>query len=160
MAFRVYDASAFYAGIPFASAQPGYTTTLVFEEIKHIKQSHGALDVLLDTGRLQIRDPDSENISFVTNYSKKTGDFQKLSNADISAVALAIQINGELVSDDFAISNLAKNLGILVIPSMTKGIKIVGKWRYFCPACKKEFSSVQNCPNCATKLKRRLFKSP
>lgn len=158
MASRVYDASAFYAGIPFSSPHKGCTTPLVFDEIKHIKQSHGVLDTLLDAGRLQIIEPDSEKIYAVIERSKKTGDYQKLSKADVSAVALALQLKAELITDDFAVSNLAKNLGLDVSPIMTKGIKVVGSWIYYCPACKKEFSVLDTCPICANKLRRKLLK--
>ncbi|MEM2786328.1 MAG: nucleotide-binding protein [Candidatus Nitrosotenuis sp.] len=159
MAYRVYDASAFYAGIPFSSPQHGYTTPLIFDEIKHIKQSHGILDTLLDAGRLQIIEPDAGKINTVIGHSKKTGDYQKLSKADISAVALALQLKAELVTDDYAVSNLAKNLGLDVAPIMTKGIKVVGSWIYYCPACKKEFTALDTCPICANKLRRKLLKS-
>lgn len=158
MASRVYDASAFYAGIPFASPEEGCTTSLVFEEIKHIKQSHGALDILLETNRLKILDPDSDKLNIVIEEAKKTGDYQKLSKADASAVALAFQLMGQLVTDDFAVSNLAKNLGLVVQPIMTKGIRDVGRWNYYCPACKKEFSATDVCPICGNKLKRKLLK--
>ncbi|MEM4249391.1 MAG: nucleotide-binding protein, partial [Candidatus Nitrosotenuis sp.] len=150
---------AFYAGIPFSSPQHGYTTPLIFDEIKHIKQSHGILDTLLDAGRLQIIEPDAGKINTVIGHSKKTGDYQKLSKADISAVALALQLKAELVTDDYAVSNLAKNLGLDVAPIMTKGIKVVGSWIYYCPACKKEFTALDTCPICANKLRRKLLKS-
>jgi UPF0271 protein len=158
LASRVYDASAFYAGIPFASPEEGCTTSLVFEEIKHIKQSHGALDILLETNRLKILDPDSDKLNTVIEQAKKTGDYQKLSRADTSAVALAFQLMGQLVTDDFAVSNLAKNLGLVVQPIMTKGIKDVGRWNYYCPACRKEFSATDVCPICGNRLKRKLLK--
>jgi len=155
---RVYDASAFYAGVPFASPEQGLTTTIVFEEIKHIKKSHGALDILLDTDRLKIQDPDPNQIETVSNLAKKTGDAQKLSDADISAVALAHQLSASLITDDFAVSNLAKNLKLQVLPIMTKGIKDVGKWIHYCSGCKKGFSGLEFCPNCGNKLNRRLLK--
>ncbi|MBM3903989.1 MAG: nucleotide-binding protein [Thaumarchaeota archaeon] len=158
MASRVYDASAFYAGVPFASPELGLTTTLVFDEIKHIKKSHGALETLLDTNRLQIQDPDSTSIEFVSNEAKKTGDIQKLSGADISAVALAHELKATLITDDFAISNLAKNIRLQVQPIMTKGIRDVGKWLHYCAGCKKEFSGLEFCPNCGNKLNRKLLK--
>ncbi|MFY9299787.1 MAG: nucleotide-binding protein [Candidatus Nitrosotenuis sp.] len=157
MASRIYDASAFYAGVPFASPEEGYTTSLVFDEIRHIKQSHGALDTLLNTGRLRILDADSEKTDLVVAHAKKTGDFQKMSKADISAVALALQLGGQLITDDFAVSNLAKNIGLDVMPIMTAGIKKVGMWRYYCPACKKIISTAETCPLCGSNLKRRLF---
>lgn len=158
MASRVYDASAFYAGIPFASPDQGLTTTLVFEEIQHIKKNHGALETLLETGRLKIEDPDSGSIESVTNAAKRTGDLQKLSKADISAVALAHQLKTKLVTDDFAVSNLAKNLHLQVSPIMTKGIRDVGRWIHYCAGCKKEFSGLEFCPNCGNKLNRKLLK--
>ncbi|MBM3905419.1 MAG: nucleotide-binding protein [Thaumarchaeota archaeon] len=158
MASRVYDASAFYAGVPFASPELGLTTTLVFEEISHIKKSHGALEILLDTNRLQIQDPDPASVKFVSNEAKKTGDVQKLSKADISAVALTHQLGATLITDDFAISNLAKNLRLQVQPIMTKGIRDVGKWLHYCSGCRKEFSGLEFCPNCGNKLNRKLLK--
>lgn len=158
MVFRIYDASAFYAGIPFASAEQGHTTSLVFEEIKHIKKNHGALDILLETNRLKVQDPDPKSIAAVTESAKKTGDFQELSGADISAIALCLQLGGQLITDDFAASNLAKNLHLEVHPIMTKGISTVGKWNYYCPACKKEFSAMTSCPICGNKLNKRLLR--
>jgi UPF0271 protein len=158
LAFRIYDASAFYAGIPFASDEKGYTTSLVFDEIKHIKRSHGALEILLDTDRLIIQDPDYKNLALVIEAAKNTGDYQKLSKTDISAVALCYENKGQLITDDFAISNLAKNLNLQVHPIMTKGIRDVGKWNHYCSACKKEFSGIVNCPICGNKLSRRLLK--
>jgi endoribonuclease Nob1 len=155
----VYDASAFYAGVPFASSEQGFTTSLVFDEIKHIKKSHGAIDILLQTDRLRIIDADVEKIKSITDTSKKTGDFQHLSDADISAVALALQIDGHLVTDDFAVSNLARNLGITVHPVMTKGIRDVGRWSYYCAACKKQFTAKSVCPICGSGLRKKLLKS-
>ena len=158
MAFSIYDASAFYAGIPFAVPDEGYTTSLVFDEIKHIKKNHGALDTLLETSRLRILDPEPQNINVITEAAKKTGDFQKLSAPDISAVALCYQLGGQLVTDDFSVSNVAKNLNLHVQPIMTKGIKDVGNWIYYCPACAKEFSKITTCPICGSRLNRKLFK--
>lgn len=158
MASRIYDASAFYAGIPFASPEMGLTTSQVFEEIKHIKKNHGALEILLQTDRLKIEDPASASIEHVKSVAKKTGDVQKLSDADISAVALAYQTNAKIVTDDFAVSNLAKNLKLDVQPIMTKGIKDVGKWIHYCVGCGQEFSGLSECPNCGNKLNRKLLK--
>lgn len=159
MVFRIYDASAFYAGIPFASAEQGCTTSLVFDEIKHIKKNQGVLDVLLETNRLKIEDPDSRSIESVVKAAKKTGDFQKLSKADVSAIALCYQLKGQLITDDFAVSNLAKNLGLEVHSVMTKGIRTVGKWNYYCASCKKEFVALSSCPICGNKLNRKLLKN-
>ena len=159
MGFRILDASAFYAGVPFRSSDDCYTTSLVFEEIKHIKKNHGALETLLETNRLKIREPDSESEKDAIKSSKDTGDFPQLSKQDISIIALAIQMKGQIITDDFAISNVAKNLGLEIIPIMTKGIKDVGKWVHYCPGCRTNYTTGKECPMCGTQLKRKLLKS-
>lgn len=158
MVFRIIDASAFYVGIPFSSSNEFYTTSLIFDEIKHIKKNHGAIDILLATNRLKIQDPSSEFIDIAIEESKKTGDFNQLSKQDISLIALCLQLKGELITDDFAISNLAKNLDIKVSPLMTSGIKDVGIWILYCPGCRKNFDSGSECPSCGSILKRKLIK--
>lgn len=158
MVFRIIDASAFYAGIPFRSSNEFYTTSLIFDEIKHIKKNHGAIDILLATNRLKIQDPSSEFIDIAIEESKKTGDFNQLSKQDVSLIALCLQLKGELITDDFAISNLAKNLDIKVSPLMTSGIKDVGIWILYCPGCRKNFDSGSECPSCGSILKRKLIK--
>lgn len=158
MVFRVLDASAFYAGIPFASSEKSYTTSLVLDEIKHIKKSHEAVSVLIDAKRLEIVNPEEIYLKKVSSKAKETGDFQTLSRSDISVIALCLQLNGELVTDDFAASNIATHLNLKVAPVMTKGITSVVNWVYFCPGCKKTFSKISKCPLCGNRLRRRLGK--
>ena len=158
MDFRILDASAFYAGVPFRTSDDCYTTSLVFEEIKHIKKNHGALGTLLETNRLKIREPDPESTKNAIKSSKDTGDFPQLSKQDISIIALGINMKGQIITDDFAISNVAKNLGLEIIPIMTKGIKDVGKWVHYCPGCRTNHTSGTECPACGTPLKIKLLK--
>ncbi len=158
MDFRILDASAFYAGVPFRSPSDCYTTSLVYDEIKHIKKNHDALGTLLETNRLKIREPDKKAKDAATKAAKDTGDFPQLSKQDISIIALGIELDGEIISDDFAISNVAKNLGLKISPIMTKGIEDVGVWIHYCPGCRTNHSSGKECPNCGTPLKRKLIK--
>ena len=158
MDFRILDASAFYAGVPFRSSDVWYTTTLVFDEIKHIKKNHDALGTLLETNRLKIREPDVESTKTAIRAAKNTGDFPQLSKQDISIIALCIKNKGDIITDDFAISNVAKNLGLKITPIMTRGIKDVGKWVHYCPGCRTNHTSGTECPACGTPLKRKLLK--
>ena len=159
MVFRILDASAFYAGVPFSTIDGLYTTSLIFDEIKHIKENHDAIETLLETNRLKIIDPDSEFIEKIKTASKKTGDYNQLSKQDISAIALCLQMNGEIITDDFAISNVSKNLNLKVSPLMTSGIKDVGKWIHYCSGCEKSFQKGAECPQCGNPLKRKLIKN-
>jgi UPF0271 protein len=156
--FKILDASAFYAGVPFRSSEDCFTTSLVYDEIKHIKKNHDALGTLLETNRLKIREPGSESTKNAIKASKETGDYPQLSKQDISIIALCIEMKGQIISDDFAISNVAKNLGLVILPIMTKGIKDVGKWVHYCPGCRTNHSSGTECPACGTPLKRKLLK--
>ena len=158
MDFRILDASAFYAGVPFRSSDIWYTTTLVFDEIKHIKKNHDALGTLLETNRLKIREPDVELTKTAIRAAKNTGDFPQLSKQDISIIALCIENKGDIITDDFAISNVAKNLGLKITPIMTRGIKDVGKWVHYCPGCRTNHKTGTECPVCGTPLKRKLLK--
>ena len=159
MDFKILDASAFYAGVPFRSSDDYYTTSLVYDEIKHIKKNHDALGTLLETNRLKIKEPNIKSTESALKASKNTGDFPQLSKQDISIIALCIEMNGEIISDDFAISNVVKNLDLKVSPIMTKGIKDVGKWIHYCPGCRTNYATGKECPACGTPLKRKLLKS-
>ena len=159
MAFRVLDSSAFYAGIPFSSDKPSYITSLIYNEIEHIKKDHDVVQILIETKRLIIHDPEHRFTIAVYDAAKKSGDFTNLSEQDISIIALSLQLKAELVTDDFAISNVAKNLSIKVIPVMTSGIKNIIIWKYYCPGCKTNFSKVSECPRCGNKLKRKPLKN-
>ena len=153
------DATAFYAGIPFNSQTTYYVSTLVFDEIEHIKKNHDALQVLINTNRLLVREPQVKFQEMVKECATKTGDINSLSAQDISCIALSVELNAELISDDFAVSNVSNILGIKIIPLMTKGIKIVGKWIFYCPACKADFPNEKKCLMCGNKLKKKLVKA-
>ena len=152
------DSSAFYAGIPFSSNEPSYITSLVYNEIEHIKKDHDAIQILIETKRITVNEPENRFVTTTINAAKKSGDFPNLSDEDISTIALSLQLDAELVTDDFAVSNVAKNLNIKVIPVMTDGIKNVVTWKYYCPGCKIDFSKITVCPRCGNKLKRKVMR--
>ena len=159
MDFKILDASAFYAGIPFGNSSDCYTTSIVYDEIKHIKKNQEVLETLLETNRLKIRDPDKESIEIAIKASKNTGDYQQLSKQDVSVIALCIDLKGQIITDDYAISNVAKNFGLKISPVMTSGIRDVGKWVHYCPGCRSNHKNCKECPKCGTPLKRKLLKS-
>ena len=165
MDFKILDASAFYAGVVFGVNSNNneenslYTTTsAVYDEIKHIKERQGVLNTMIETNKLQIREPDTQSIQKVIEAAKKTGDYPQLSKQDISVLALSSQTQGKIITDDFAVSNVAKYLKIMVHPIMTLGIRYEGVWMHYCPGCRKNFKNKVECPLCGTPLKRKLLK--
>jgi len=155
---KILDATSFYAGVPFSSQEQSFTTPLVFEEIMHIKKSHDAVQTLVDLGRLQIVEPEEKFLKFILDESENIGDSAELSKEDMSVLALCVQLKGELVTDDFTVSNVARHLNLKVIPIMTKGISKVLDSVYLCPACNKSFKKMSDCPICGSKLRKRSSK--
>ena len=153
----VIDASAFYSGIPFLTLSTCYTTNSVLSEIKHMNRRYGAIEFLIDSDKLKILDPKQEFFEQVIAMAKKTGDYKRLSSADISILALAFQLNSILISDDYAIQNIAAHLKIPVGTIATKGITKVRRWINFCSACNKAYGpNINQCKLCGNNLRRRF----
>jgi endoribonuclease Nob1 len=158
-AFRyALDAGAFYTGILFLSSAGSsyYTTHAIFEEVKHIKRSHGAIEALLESNKLQIVNSDRKNIEKVVAVATRTGDIVKLSQADISIIALALQLEIVLITNDNAVANVATTLKIPVKSTSGKGIKETRKWIAFCSACGRAFGpTTKDCRLCGNMLRRK-----
>lgn len=151
------DAGAFYAGIPFLSSGRYCTTQSVFDEVKHIKKSLGAIEALLEAGTLHVIDPDKCSVEKAKAAAKKTGDYAKLSRADFSVIALALELKIALLTDDYAVANVATALKIPVQSSSSKGMKERRKWIAYCSACGKAFGPNANeCLLCGNKLRRKF----
>ena len=155
------DAGAFYAGTAFLSSdQDLYATPQVLNEVEHIKSRYAALDALRDSGKFVIQSPMQQKIDQVLSAVENTGYVGVLSEADISIIALALELSAPLVTDDFSVANVAATLQVTVKPATGgKEIKQIRKWIYYCSACGKTFSPDQKeCPLCGNKLKRKYKK--
>ncbi|MFQ5921136.1 MAG: NOB1 family endonuclease [Nitrososphaerales archaeon] len=161
----VLDATAFYAGIPFLGSSRRrrcYTTADVFDEVKHIKRSHQAIEALIDAGNLVIEEPGASYLRQAKELARKSGDIPKMSRADLSVIALALRFGASgtkvsIVTDDNAIANVAGMSGIRVSPVMGSGIRKVGRWIRYCSGCGRSYSSTQKiCSVCGNRLRMRL----
>lgn len=158
----VLDSTAFYAGIPYQGSGRYYTTYLVLEEVKH----HNVGSSLIHT-RVQVTEPSPESVDKVRSTAIKTGDIGALSQTDVSLVALGLDLkNGEggvnLVSDDFAVRNVAEVLAIPLAPTAMKGGEWKNiTWKIYCRGCGKSYTNpkLTVCPVCGTKLERKATTS-
>jgi endoribonuclease Nob1 len=158
----VLDSTAFYAGIPYQGNGRYYTTYLVLEEVKH----HNVGSSLIHT-RVQVTEPSSESINRVKTTAAKTGDIGALSQTDISLLALGLDLmNGEgganLVTDDFAVRNVAEVLSIPLAPTSMKGGEWkTMTWKIYCRGCGKTYTNpkLTVCPVCGTQLVRKAISS-
>ena len=72
------------------------------------------------------------------------GDSFFLSETDKQVLALALEIkargdNPQIVTDDYSIQNVAKQLGLEYVSLVTFGIKRLLTWIRYCPACHRTY---------------------
>ncbi len=158
----VLDSTAFYSGIPYQGNGRYYTTYLVLQEVKH----HNVGSSLIHT-RVQVTEPSPESINKVKSTASKTGDMGALSQTDISLLALALDLThaeggASLVTDDFAVRNVAEILSIPLSQTSMKGSEWKNiTWKIYCKGCEKQYTNpkLKRCPVCGTDLVRRATSS-
>lgn len=157
----ILDATAFYAGVPYAGLECYKTTQEVLKEVTHSSKYLVIINTLLESKRLVVEEPPSEAYQQVRALAMETKDISCLSEADISILALALHYSkgcdAVIVTDDYAVQNVAHTLNLRFASTMSRGIKRVVKWAQYCPACSRIFGgSMRYCPICGTALKRRF----
>ena len=100
---------------------------------------------------LKIREPNVDSIENIRKKSVETGDLGVLSSIDLKILALAYEMRGTIVSDDFAIQNVAFYTGIEFTSCSGNEIKELRKWKYRCSACKSEaLEKMDSCSVCGS----------
>ena len=154
------DASAFYAGVPFASPESYRTTPAVLAEVSHIKGRFGAIEGLIEAGRLVVAEASAEGLARARRAASESGDLGSLSAQDVSVLALAAELGADIITDDYAVSNAAALLGVRARPVMTAGIRRSGRWVPWCAGCGREAPPGEPaCPLCGGRLVRRLVRA-
>jgi UPF0271 protein len=132
----------------------GLTTPGVIEEVKD-PESRLFLEGLISAGKVKVVLPSNESIETVKEAAKKTGELGELSKADIEVLALAYEVNGVLLTDDYNLQNIARTLGI-EFKTLKRGIKKVIHWNYVCIGCGKKFNEMPPggiCPDCGSPVR-------
>ena len=91
----------------------------------------------------------------VETTSQETGDGGVLSAVDTELLALALERNATLITDDFAMQNVAAALKIAWLPVETAGIARELRWRWTCVGCRQHWDEPHGeCPTCGSELRR------
>ncbi|GIU70936.1 MAG: DNA-binding protein [Candidatus Nitrosocaldaceae archaeon] len=151
----IADATAFYAGLVFKDVIV-YTTPQVIDEVKHIKKGYALIDTLIDAGIINIIEPEDDYLGKAKELAEKSGELDKLSDADLSIIALALALRYEVITDDYAIINILKQNGIKVKNIINKRFKKVGRWIKYCKGCNVSYKDGNICKICGNKLVRKL----
>lgn len=151
----VIDTSGFIAGAEFIDG-PMFTVPGVVDEIVD-KHTRLRFDLLVNEG-LKVELPLKIYHEKVRFAAISTGDNNVLSKTDVDILAKALELNEEcsvvMITDDYAIQNVAASLGIKYKSSVSKGIKSRIRWELKCIGCGAAVKSGNECPICGSGVTR------
>jgi len=159
----VLDASAVLNEPNFEFGEENHyvTTPLVVKEFKSM-ESRLLVENALKHGLIEVRAPSSVFFTQAQSLVEEHG--YKISRADVSVLALALELQAEnrkfvVLTDDFSIQNFLELKEIPYSSVIQGAIKETFSFSKKCPACGKVFhSSLKRCPDCGVQLKSILKK--
>jgi UPF0271 protein len=148
---------------PLGLQLESYSVPEVTEELRDQTGPTFRLALSSSSGKLRIRSPTSDSLKEIVQRAGMLGDKLALSQADTHVLALALDLRKEgttpiIVSDDYAVQNVAEGFGIAYQSLATLGIRQKFNWAFYCPACFRRYPGavdLEVCDVCGTKLKRK-----
>lgn len=117
-------------------------------------ENHGDPRLALWGDMVRVSDCTGESIERVREAAGHSGDLGRLSPVDLSVLALALDLDATIWSDDYSIQNVARIMGIGFRPVGTKGIQKVVRWNYQCIGCGKWYKErMPDCPICGSGMR-------
>jgi len=147
----ILDSSVFFSDRPIKGEF--YTTPSVCDELIDIR-SKGKFEKFSAEG-LRIISPSALSKENVIIAAKKTRDTYVISDTDCDLLALALDLDAVLYTDDFAIQNVAGVLGVQTIPINQRKAKRI-HWKFRCSGCGRYFDHNGECLICGSIIKRKL----
>ena len=126
--------------------------------VDELKSSDSVLCYYLaKEGGLRVEWPEPEMVKEIKRKAEHTRDSEELSKTDLEILAKALEYRdrGVLITDDYAIQNVALQLGIQIKPLAQKKIKDIIIWQKKCTGCKKTFDKGNVCNICGSSLKKK-----
>lgn len=118
------------------------------------RRSKWRLELFLEQG-LRVREPSGESLAMVMEAERSTGEEGVLSGTDRDLVALALDLGASLVTDDFAVQNVAHELGIPTVPLQQRRA-LHRHYRYRCTGCGMFSEDSKECPVCGAPMRRTI----
>jgi UPF0271 protein len=146
----VLDASFFFAEYPAEGTL--FTAPSVLDEVKDAV-SRCRVEGRVAEG-LVIREADPACRKKVLDQASRTGDRARLSLTDVDVLALALELQAPVYTDDFSLENVAHALGILIIPLRERAARPI-RWKFRCSGCGRYARAEGECPVCGAAVKRK-----
>ena len=148
---QVLDSSAFIND--YTTGEQIATIPLVREELED--EAGYRFDALEGSG-MRIHIPDPETVDRVERAARETGDADELSRTDVRLLATAFELDATLVTDDYAMQNVAEKLDVFVDVIAQEGIDETLDWRFQCQGCGRTFDdNLERCEICGSDLERK-----
>lgn len=147
----VLDTSFFFGEFPADGEL--VTVPAVVDELKDIR-AKGNFEKWCARG-LAVRSPTVESRERVISAAAATKDLAVISDTDRDLLALALDLDAALHTDDFAIQNIALVLGIRIVPILQRRARRV-HWKFRCSGCGRYAEHDGECPVCGAAIKRKL----
>ena len=148
---HVLDSSAFIN--EYHTDRDTASIPLVREELED--ESAFRFDAMEGSG-MHIHIPAEGTVEKVRRAAGETGDRAELSDTDIRLLAAAFELDGVLVTDDYAMQNVADKLAVTVDVIAQEGITEQRNWTFQCAGCGREFDENRDrCPICGSDLTRK-----
>src|SRR5438552_8446126 len=107
----VLDTSALLAGRPLGPGEDPVVPSAVLAELSPGGRDRRQLDHLLAAGARLVEAAPADQAR-VRAEAKKGGEIGRLSAADVDVLAVALELGGEVATDDYTIHNLGRRLGV------------------------------------------------
>lgn len=104
---------------------------------------------------MRVETPSDEAVSAVREAARETGDASVLSDVDVRLVALAYEEDATLVTDDYAMQNVASRLGVGTRGAGKDEIQEERDWRYQCAGCGRVYDESGRCRVCGSETTRK-----
>lgn len=148
---HVLDSSAFID--EYTTDEPIATIPMVREELED--EAGYRFDALEGSG-MRIHIPDPETVDRIERAARETGDAETLSQTDVRLLATAFELDATLVTDDYAMQNVAERLDISVDVISQDGIEERRDWKFQCQGCGRVFDENRDrCEICGSDLNRK-----
>lgn len=147
----ILDASVFF--LEFSVEGEVFTTPTVCDELKDIR-SKGNFEKWCAAG-LRVVSPMRQTLERVAAAAGTSRDTGVISATDADLLALALELDAVLYTDDFAIQNVAIVLGVKTHPIQQRKAKRI-HWKYRCSGCGRYCDHDGECMICGAAIKRKL----
>jgi UPF0271 protein len=148
---HVLDSSAFIT--EYHTSDDTATVPSVREELED--ESAYRYDAM-EGADMYVHLPEEGTVDRVRRAAENSGDLGTLSGTDVSLLAAAFELDATLVTDDYAMQNVAARLDTDAEVIAREGISEQREWSFQCQGCGREFEEDRDrCPICGSDLSRK-----